>query len=281
MTKMTKKKLNDMIRELAVGERLTVPGLDETLYHSIEGIGSSLLKAADQSLAHYKAAIDHVPEENRSAVAQENLDVGSATHCAVLEPEIFNKKFIVIPESIPKRAGAEWKAFAEKHKEKTILRQVAMEKVDAMANAVLDGVGHYFVDGEAELSYFYKHESGLILKARGDYVRGDAVFDLKTTVDKNPGKFSRTVKYEYSLQDALYRLVSGKADMMFVGIEKTPPHSVYLCKEGADVRQKAEKRVNEVITELAFAIEFQEFPSYPVELCETELTAGEREREAA
>jgi len=281
MAKLTAAGLKKKIKALKVGERIRLVGLDEDIYHAAEGVGSSLLKQAAHSLAHYKAARDHIQEDERTQAQQDRLNEGSATHCAVLQPEIFDTVFIVIPESIKRRSGTEWNYFKEAHKDKTILLRKSMDKAGEMANAVLDRVGHYFIDGEPEVSYFYKHETGMILKSRLDYERCDAIIDLKTTIKDSPAAFGRCVKYDYDWQDALYRLVADKPEMMFVGVEYKTPHSVFLTKQGLDVRLRSERRLNEILSQLAFAIEFQEFPAFPVELVETELTSGEREKEPA
>lgn len=58
-------------------------------YHASESIGSSLLKSiALKSLLHA------VKAERKESAA---LDVGSALHAAVLEPETFNQEFLVSP----------------------------------------------------------------------------------------------------------------------------------------------------------------------------------------
>ena len=284
MAKLTAAGLKKKINALKVGERLRVEGLDEDIYHAAEGVGSSLLKAASHSLAHYKTAIEHTDEEERSASQQDRLNVGSATHTLVLEPELFDQKYAVKPAEIKKRVGEEWKKFLAANKGKTIMVTTGantLKDAEDMANAVIDGVGHYFIDGQAEVSYFYRHTTGLILKGRMDYERGDAIIDLKTTIKDTPTAFNRCVKYDYDWQDALYRMVAGKKEMIFVGVAMKSPHSVFLTKQGMDVRLRAERRIEEILSELAFAIEFQEFPAYPVELIETSLNSSEKQEEPA
>jgi hypothetical protein len=276
MAKLTKESLKKKIDALKVGERVRLLNLDEDIYHAAEGVGSSLLKQAAQSLAHYKAAFDHIQEDERTQAQKDRLNEGSATHCAVLQPELFDEEYIVIPDTIKKRAGKEWAAFKEANADKTILPSKSLKVSIEMADAVLDSVGHYFTDGEAEVSYFYRHETGMILKGRIDYERGDALIDLKTSKDTTPEKFSRSVKYDYDWQDALYRFVTGKKEMLFIGVEYKSPHSVFFAKQGSDVRIRAERRLKAVLDQLAFAIEFQEFPPYPVDLIETTLTAYEK-----
>jgi len=280
MAKLTAEGLKKKIKALKVGERIRLLGLDEDIYHAAEGVGSSLLKQAAHSLAHYKAALDKSIEEERTQAQKDRLAEGSATHCAVLQPEIFDDVFIVIPETIKRRAGKDWTAFKEANPDKVILLRKSMDLVNNMSNSILDSVGHYFIDGEPEVSYFYRHETGIILKSRIDYERGDALIDLKTCAADSPFKFMKVVKYDYDWQDALYRKVTEKDEMLFVGVELKAPNSVFLTKQGSDVRIRSERRLNLILEQLAFAIEFQEFPAFPVELIETELTSFEREQES-
>lgn len=269
--------LKKKIDALKVGERLILQNVPDHIYHQSSGIGSTLLKAAMISMAHYKAARD---KKKLPTKAQQKIySLGSATHTLVLEPELWESQYIVQPTEIKVRRGKVWDAFQEKHAGMTIITHDQMEAAGAMAEAVMDQCGKWFMDGKPELSYWYRHETGIVLKARVDYQKGDAIIDLKTTKEETPSMFAYKVKKYYDVQDALYRMVTGLADMVFVGVEKEAPHSVFLSKTGTLLRQRSTIKLEKMITkQFAFAIETNEFPFHPLEIVEAELTPYEQDQ---
>lgn len=271
--------LNERIQSLKVGERLELEKIDESLYHRSAGIGSTLMKAATKSMAHYKCGLEETNDV--SAAAQKAMDIGSAVHCLVLQADLYEREFVKQPAEIKIRNGKKWEEFQQQHIGKTILTETDESQASAMADAILDDAGRFFLGGTPEVSYWIRHETGLILKARIDYRLGDAAIDLKTTKHETPEQFKRAVKYDYDMQEALYRRVTGVADMIFVGVGKSAPYSVFLCRQGQLVREQAEKALDRAIAAITEANEFQSFPRVPAELVETELTAYEIERLSA
>jgi hypothetical protein len=271
-------KLFTRINELKPGERLVESNLREDVYHQSPGIGSTGMKAAIKSMAHYDA-YRRRGNEDHSAATLKAFRVGSLTHCLVLEPALFNEKFVAQPETIKRRAGKQWETFLEKAGDREIATHDEMALASKMAEAVAySECASYFMEGESELSIWYRHETGILLKARLDYKIGDLGIDLKTTAKETPREFAQSVKYDYDIQEALYRMVSGVADFVFVGVCKKDPFSIYLAKQGSDVRALAEKRLNAAINNLAIAQEFDEYPNIPIEMIETSLMQYEAAR---
>lgn len=270
---MRLEELTKKLDALQPGERLAVDGVPDHVYHAAPGIGSTLMKAASKSMAHFKAARDNVSEPTPQQQAA--YDVGNALHTLVLEPDLFLDRFVVQPEDIPRRAGKKWELFKAQNADKTILSVSQLATAGAMADSVYDTCGRFFQGGEAEKSYWFKHPGGLLLKARIDYQAGDAIVDLKSTKHDTGEQFLRAVKYDYDQQDALYRYVSGLPDMIYVGVGKLAPYPPFLAKQGAAVREMAEARLESTIQDLIFAHEFNEFPGVAPELYETELKPWE------
>lgn len=274
MPKLSAAGLQKKLDALKPGERICLQNISEDMYHAADGIGSTLLKAATKSLAHYQHAKDDVS-------SADHFVVGHAAHTMVLEPIKFDQRFVVQPEDIKTRRGKKWDDFYEANADKEILRQSDNEIVNDMANAIFDACGKLFVNGKAEISYWYRHPNGLLLKARVDYKNGDGIIDLKTTRHDTPKKFSNAVKYDYDMQDAHYRLVTGLSDMIYVGVGKTAPYSVFIAKQGQDVRAKAEAKLEGILADIAYAEEYNDFPNLPVEMVVTELTEREKAEAAA
>lgn len=268
---MNIEELNKSIDALKVGERLILDGVPDTLYHASKGIGSTLMREAVKSPAHY-----HYAKTAPHSDTPERM-IGTATHTLVLEPEKFGERVIQLPEGIVRGVSKKYKEFAELHPDKIHLKAEELQLVSDYHAAIINRALPYFQNGTPEKSYWFKHESGLVLKARVDYQFGDAGIDLKTTRKEDSAGFKRSVKYDYGIQDALYKLVTQLADILYIGVCKTPPHDVYMVRQGDDVRSYNERLINDALTKLAFSYDLNNFEFEPLTIETTELTNWEKE----
>jgi len=183
-------------------------------YFASPAISKSLLSRMDCPMK------SRMPFPSTPAMAE-----GSMIHCAVLEPDAFDSRYIVAPE-INKRTNAgkaEWAAFCEDNADKEVITPVqydaamyAQKAVHAhpMASKLLSG-------GLAERAMFWKHEkTGEELKAKADYV-SDILVDLKTTTCAAPGAFSKScADFSYHVQAAHYMEGFEADEFVFVVLEK-------------------------------------------------------------
>lgn len=271
---ITAEELMDQIHNLRIGQRLCIPNVPERMYHESEGIGSTLLKAAVSSLHHYKATL------NKTFKGTTTTRIGSATHALVLEPEKFEDKFHVLKKG-ENRTEAVVKEVKEASPYKDVLNDTETNAADVLACEVLDQCGKMFIDGQPELSYWYRHETGIILKARVDYQKDDYGLDLKTGKFSDESKFIQTMKYEYCIQDQLYLMVTGLVEFAFVGVSKSDHHDCYYGILGPNIRAKSKRIIEKTIREIAFAHEHDDFPRRELKLSTVELTAYEQKQEEA
>lgn len=264
------KQLNKQIDALAIGERLVKHGVREDIYHQSKGIGSSLMKEAFKSMAHYKAAL-----ENERTETPEMM-MGSATHTLVLEPESFDGRVIKLPDGVVRGKSKAYAEFKELHFEKLHLKQDELDIVGEWHNAIMAQAPMWFEGGEPEKSYWYRHESGLVLKARIDYQTGDGAIDLKTTRHDTQSLFERSVKLDYAIQDAHYQLVTQLSDMIYLGVCKKAPYQCFAVRQGNDVRQKTADKLEAVIKQIVFAKELDDYPYPPITIGITELQKWEQ-----
>ena len=80
-----------------------VAGVDFSTYRAAAGVNVSSLKELARSPLHYRYAKDN-PNPTTSA-----MSLGTAAHCATLEPERFAAEFVTWTGG--RRAGKEWDAF--------------------------------------------------------------------------------------------------------------------------------------------------------------------------
>lgn len=175
------------------------------------------------------------PEERTPA-----LILGSATHSAILEPELFKKEYCKgIKVNRSTNAGkADWAAFLAENPGKEILAPEDYARICNMRESVnknLVATG-LLREGTAEGTlHFMEPETGVNCKARLDFLHasGRAIVDIKTTEDASPAAFLRSVaKYRYHVQAALYLDAFAFLGLevprafVFVAVEKTAPYGV-------------------------------------------------------
>lgn len=217
-------------------------GLSNAAYHAGPGVSKSQLDMLAKSPKHYYAHyVSLTPVRRPEATAA--MQLGTALHAAVLEPEIFSQ-WVILPDvdgrtkegKAAKAAAAE---LAEERGMPTISAALHAE-VMQMAVSVNDSELAYYLEreGHAELSVYWRDEdTGLLCRCRPDWLLKNTVVDLKTTEDASPRGFQRSAYgYRYWVQAAFY--LDGLAangldslDFLFAAVEKRPPYvsTIYMA----------------------------------------------------
>jgi hypothetical protein len=222
--------LNARLKLLQPGEVLRIEGLPNEIYHAVIGVSCSKLKVFINDCAFmYKATfIDKlVSFEHKSY-----FDFGSAGHTIILEPHKFDSEYCKMPDYSGEGSKAKRDRFnmlAEKRGQTPLSESVydTMPKLRAAIDANPQAKA-FTSGGVAEVSYFKRdEETGLIIKARPDYMIGNVIVDLKTSDTVNP-KFlpSKFSKLGYDIQGAMYCDVVGADAFFFVAIQSAAPYMV-------------------------------------------------------
>lgn len=201
--------------------------LPNDAYHASAGISKSGLDYILKSPAHYQSYLNS-PKESSLAFL-----LGSATHCAILEPTHMLERYVVADID---RRTKEGKALAKEVEDtgKEVLNLAQYDQVMGMANAVQKHpkAAELLANGFPEVSCFEEYY-GVHARARADWFRKDGIIvDIKTTEDASPQEFARSVaKYGYHRQEALYRdlfTMAGETihTFVFVVVEKKAPYAV-------------------------------------------------------
>jgi len=179
-------------------------------YHAGPGISKSQLDdiAVNPVIFKWRQSAPE-DEEKKSA-----LDMGTALHCLLLEPDEFDKRFIQAPEFNRRtnQGKADEKAFIESCSDsgKTILDADQHRKLKLMRDSVyahdsarwlLESEGHC----EASM-YWIDEETNVLCRTRPDkfLMRSPVIVDVKKVADMS--RFSRHVEeFRYHVQDAYYR----------------------------------------------------------------------------
>ena len=198
-------------------------------YHENPALGASLLKEVLTNAKKFKQLWD-----GELKISGKQLDIGSALHKIVLEPEEFSDEFVIAPV-INKRTKAgkeEWEKFTLENEGKTILTPDDMALVESMRDKLLElpNLKKWLEAGVAEKSFFAKID-GVDVKCRPDLLvktkAGYIVIDLKTmSGEATAESFTKTSgNFLYHLQDAVYREVLKRnginvIDFIFAGVSK-------------------------------------------------------------
>jgi PDDEXK-like domain of unknown function (DUF3799) len=241
-------------------------------YHRSRAIGSTMLKAAEKSLAHYRAHINgelEVSESQRS-----RFDLGTCMHEAILEQKI--ERYICGPE-VSSKAVKEWKEFVKANEPMIVLTPDEYRKTKGafdkfyshpIASALRE-------NALIEQSMFWEcRETGLLCKARPDIIgtdhNGDVyLVDYKTTRDARPRSFEKSiVNYGYDLSAAHY--LAGYEQVMgvrpknffFISQEIEAPYELMVYAARPEMLARAERRRLSLLNQIKQAYQTQEFFGY-------------------
>lgn len=214
-----------------------IPIIDQSMvkmsdedYFKVDALSNSDFRLLAESVLHY---------ENKDLFKLEgaSLELGSAVHKLVLEPDNFNDDFIIEEfegcelnknSKAYKEAKSSW---LDSAKGKTILSKDLFHQVTLMARNVKAIAGGLLQGGVAEYAFFSEFDD-VPVKCKADYYIESAgvVIDLKTT--KSIKDFKKSVlDYNYGTQSAFYtdviKSTGRKAEkFVFILVETTKPYMV-------------------------------------------------------
>jgi hypothetical protein len=255
-----------------------------SVYHSNGIKGSSFYKKI-----HSKTLLHALTEQ---VTLTDSMKLGSAVHCAILEPEKFASEFLVSPKfdrrtSAGKAAAAEWETIAAG---KTCIDSEEMAMIESMKAAIMCHpiAKNMLTGGEAEYSYYAEDpETGVKLKCRPDYHKAGALIDLKTTADASFEGFARQIgNLGYHLQAAFYLDTFNYSqgtdykEFFFIALENKAPHAiaVYRLDEnhisaGRKAYKKALQRYSEFLKSGASVEDLQALRNfgYPTDIIDIQV----------
>lgn len=225
-------------------------------YHkNTEKISKSGLDLVHKSPLHYwERYLNPMHIEKKTPA----LILGSAVHCAVLEPSEFGKRYAVAPE-VDRRTKEGKEIYANfeasiANLDASIQGLEVISKADSIVcERIMEAVQSH---SEAALLLHKLSAIEKILewddcKAKPDGICESLhlIVDLKTTEDASPVAFGRSaLKYRYDVQAAFYcdgyEAVYGHRPegFIFIAVEKTPPYAVAVYViEDADIEVGRQK----------------------------------------
>jgi exodeoxyribonuclease VIII len=232
-------------------------------YLSTPTVSKSLLWTAHtRSPAHALVAKEPTPA----------MGLGTAIHCAVLEPDQF-RRYVRGPDD---RRGKRWTDALDEHGDALLTSgdyDAAVGVRDALRVHAKGSTAARLIASctDREVSLFWRDPAtDLDCRARPDAWTGNGVIvDLKTTADARPGAFQRAVaNFGYHLQDAFYRLGATLAGydaraFVFVVVETSPPYGVALYQLSDDWVRRGAAIAEAAMREIEQCRRTDTYPGYP------------------
>jgi exodeoxyribonuclease VIII len=228
-----------------------IEGMPNEVYHSHpEGVSSSGLKLVERSPAHYRYQAARAPSRA--------MEIGTAIHTALLEPERFATEYVLLKD-VKDRRASEYKAATKVHGTERVLVSTEADQVAGMQEAVLSNAAmskRLNAEGWRELSLFVRDpETGVLVRVRYDLLTvGGIAVDLKSCTDARPEEFSKSIfNYGYDLQAALYAdafewATGGPLGAFeFAVVEKEMPHGHKLYLPDETMMQEGRRRYREAL----------------------------------
>lgn len=190
-------------------------------------LSQSALKEGRKSMAHLRAYM----EDGLRKEPTDDMRLGSALHCAFLEPELMLEKVALWQGAA--RRGKEWEAFKLASAGKTILTECQYEKLIGMTRSLRAAcrerhdLRRWYAQIEAVELGIVGAVHGVPMKCRLDALTPDPIFDVKKVADGDQRLFqSRAYQLGYHIQAFIYTQLAERERFIILAVEDAPPYDV-------------------------------------------------------
>jgi exodeoxyribonuclease VIII len=263
-----------------------IKGLANRDYHATAPVSASNVIDMGTSFKYFHWKKNQAEREETAS-----MTLGTAAHTAVLEPNLFDSQYTVIPESAPRRPtsvqlGAKkpspetiaaiqyWEQLERMNAGKTILSASDYDRVMGMRDAVFahKDAKAFLSGGEAEVSCFSKYPGIAVdVKCRPDYLRMDdgLSINFKTSHNSSFNGFMGSVKdWSYDWQSAFYcdilsHMFNRHFDELHIVVESQPPHHVALYTFEEDSLEFARSQFRPLLEKYLLCLETDIWPGLP------------------
>lgn len=186
-----------------------------------------------------KSPKNYIQYLNAKRDPSKEMIFGSAIHCLLLYPDLFEDQFAVAPDvdRRTKDGKATWERFVEESGGKQV---ISGEDLDEANQIVVSILGNQSIkDAIKKCDHFEKpwQEEIHELPFRGffDAYCSEYVIEFKTTSDASPQNFIRDfINRKYHIQAALYSQASG-LPIKYIVAETKAPYNFYMADVSQDV----------------------------------------------
>lgn len=246
------------------------PGIYSGVRHSDlpPGLSPSGAKTLLRLPAEYAWERGHPKAPTRSQV------IGTCVHALVLEGR---KTYAVVGNRATKAGKAEAAAAAEAGL--TAVTAAEASDIEGMAQAVLEHptAAGILSDGAPEQAVIWADpDTGVTCRGFIDWLRGNAIVDLKTAKDASPSGFGKdAANLHYDLQAAFYQdgiehLTGETLPFLHVAVENTAPYFVAVHQLPPEALDRGQYDMRRAIYLYNECVSTGEWPAYGDEVIRTE-----------
>jgi exodeoxyribonuclease VIII len=260
------------------------PGLSNEDSHALKAVSPSGIKLLKRSPLHFKDAIlayDRIIKKPTPEMLK-----GTATHTAILEPQLWDTTVVVVPALAPKRPTKAqlqaktpsketqssiqwWQEFDASTAGRIVLGIDDADEVRRMADAVrAHPAARFLLDmpGRREASYTYTDAAtGVECKTRPDWhsLDGQIVVDVKTAQDASREAFAKSIaNFDYHVQAAWNLDAQGGKLFLSLVVESSRPYGVAVYPASEAMLEAGRRRISSAMESLAECWKTGHWPGY-------------------
>ena len=261
--------------------------LSDEAYFAAEGINASGLKDILRSPAYFKER-----KENPKEPSWQMID-GTAMHCTALQPEEYEKRYVVLPDNAPLKPTEKmindpnpkpeiasrvqfWNVFEKSAEGKIIVTQEKDQLYRRVGDMVQshDELASILANGKAEQAIFAVDPvTKKTCKCKPDFLAEvggyKIMLEFKTTDDARPDAFQRTAyNFGYYTSAAYYCDIMDWAgltrpDVYFiVAAERDAPHGLKIYEVSEEALEYGERQYRKALNLYSYCTDMQEWPNY-------------------
>lgn len=271
--------LKKLVEENKIEGQYSATKIPNDVYHRGPGVSKSGIDLLLKSAAHFKWR----PKQEESRV----FDIGTAVHAGVLEPDVFEKEVVRLPDDFNGRTKA-GRQYLLENANKINLTADDYQAVQDMVESVRNHpVARELLEKGSPEESFYKMNSKhrVLCKCRADWLGDGYVLDLKTTKDASLKEFAKSVaNFGYHIQAAFYsdliHALTGKevTHFYFAAVEKKPPYACAVYTVAAEDVQFGRELYREGLARYSEAKKSGKWQGYPTQVRVINLPPWSRKR---
>ena len=199
-------------------------------YHDRSELSATMLKSMAKGWRQFEGEFITRTIERKETPS---LKLGSAIHCAILEPDQYEGRYVVCPEECSDRRTKAYKEWAANANALAIVLTPSEGEIVKRASDAFfrnKTAARLLALGDAETEHYWRHPAGADCRAKIDWLVGSQIiFDIKTCDDARPHRFRQSIiDYRYDLQAVHYMEAVQCKQFIFAAVETSAPYRVRL-----------------------------------------------------
>jgi exodeoxyribonuclease VIII len=231
-------------------------------YEQLPALSQSAIKDVKKEKGGWRYFYEkHIAKSFREEPT-DSMELGTALHLALLEPDTFRDKVLHIPDEVLAKNGAKttnaWKLLQAENKDRLLLKSNDFANLAYAVDAVMKHPAAAPLiagKGITEKPITFKTNNTLCKGIPDKVIPGHAIVDVKSTCVVQPKKFQRQAEeLFYDVQarfycDGVLEVYAERLPFVFIAVEMEPPFRVRAYQAPEDWMLSGFAVINEVVQE--------------------------------